>query len=76
MGLYLLIHQHRLRLLQSIERIGRLRVARLVWVDEEGFDAVAFLDVGLGNAWVEVEHGVRVEFEGFEDTVDFGVLDG
>lgn len=73
---YLLIHEHRLCLLESIERIGSLRVARLVRVNEERFHAVAFLDVGFGHAWFEVEHGIRIEFEGFEDAVYFGILNG
>ena len=71
---YLLIHKHGLCLLKPVKGIGCLWIACLIWMDEEGFDAVAFLDVGFGHARFEVEDGVRVEFEGFNDAVDFGIL--
>ena len=73
---YLLIHEDRLSLFESIKCIRGLRVARFVRVDQERFHAIAFLDVGFGHAGFQVEHGVRVEFEGFEDAVDFRILYG
>ena len=44
-------------------------------MDEERFNAVAFLDIGFGHARLEVEDGIGVELEGFENAVDFCVLD-
>jgi hypothetical protein len=44
-------------------------------MDEEGFHAVAFLDVVVGYTGLQVEDGIRVKTEGFEDAVDFGVLE-
>lgn len=43
-------------------------------MDEEGFFAVGFLDVFVGHARLEIEDIVGVGAEGFEDAVDFGVL--
>ena len=43
-------------------------------MDEEGFHAIAFLDVVVGYTGLQVEDGIGVETEGFEDAVDFGVL--
>jgi hypothetical protein len=43
-------------------------------MDEEGFHAVAFLDVIVGYTWLKVEDGIGIQTEGFEDAVDFCVL--
>ena len=43
-------------------------------MDKKRFYAVAFLDIGFRHAWLEVEDCIGIEFEGFEDAVDFGVL--
>jgi hypothetical protein len=43
-------------------------------MDEQRFRAVAFLDVGLATAGLEIEDRVGVKLEGFEDAIDFGVL--
>jgi len=56
----LLVHELGLRLLQPVEGVGRLGVAGLVRVDEEGFFAVADLDVGFGDAGIEVQDGIAV----------------
>lgn len=60
--------------LEAVEGFGGLGVGRFVRVDEEGFGAVSFLDVGFGDAGLEVEHRVGVELEDGEDAVDFAVL--
>lgn len=43
-------------------------------MDEQRFCSVDFLDVGIGYTWLEVEHGVGIEAEGAQDTIDFGIL--
>jgi hypothetical protein len=43
-------------------------------MDEEGFHAVAFLDVVVGDTGLQVEDGIGIQTEGFEDAVDFSVL--
>ena len=43
-------------------------------MDEEGLFAVGDLDVTFGNSGEEVEDGVGVEANGFEDAIDLGVL--
>jgi hypothetical protein len=57
----LLVHEFCLCFFETVEGVRGLRVARLVRVDQEGFDAVAFLDVGFGDARLEVEDGVAVK---------------
>jgi hypothetical protein len=44
-------------------------------MDEEGFFAVGLFDVFVWHAGLEVEDVVGVGAEGFQDAVDFGVLD-
>ena len=61
--------------LEAVEGFGGFGVGRFVRVDEEGFGAVGFLDVGFGDAGLEVEDGVGVELEDGEDAVDFAVLE-
>lgn len=70
----LFIHKFGLRFLEAVEGVGRLWILGLVGMDQEGFGAVTFLDVGVGNAGLEVEHSVCVETEGFQDTCDLGIL--
>jgi hypothetical protein len=43
-------------------------------MDEEGFHAVAFFDVVIWDTGLEVEDGIGIQTEGFEDAIDFGVL--
>lgn len=43
-------------------------------MDQERLLAVAFDDVAFGDAGEDVEDFVGVELEGFENTVDLGVL--
>lgn len=59
---------------QAVEGVRRRWVGGFVGVDEEGLCAVAFLDVGFSAAGLEIEDGVSVEAEGFEDAVYLGVL--
>src|SRR3569833_77131 len=54
----LLIHQLRLRLLEPVEGVGRLRVLGLVRVDQERLLAVRVLDVQLGHARLQTEHRI------------------
>lgn len=56
----LLIHEFGLRFLEAVEGIGCARVGRLVRMDQEGFGAVAFLNVGFWDAGLEVEHCVAI----------------
>lgn len=71
----LLVEEGLLGFCETVEGVGCGRVGGFVGMDEEGFGAVAFLDVGFGASGLEVEDGVGVETEGFEDAVNFGVLD-
>lgn len=64
----------RLCLLETIEGGRGEGVGGLVGVDEEGEFSVLNLDLSVWDAGLEVQDGVGVEFEGFEDAVDLGVL--
>lgn len=44
-------------------------------MDQQGFLAVDGFYLGGRDAWLQVEDGVGVEFEGVHYSVDFGVLD-
>jgi hypothetical protein len=57
-----------LRFLQAVEGIGREGVFGLVRMDEQGFGAVDFLDVGFGDTWLEAEDCVGVETEDVADS--------
>jgi hypothetical protein len=50
----LLVHQLRLRFLESVKGIGSEWILRLVRMDQEGFYAVAFLDVGFWNSGLQI----------------------
>jgi hypothetical protein len=50
----LLVHQLRLRFLEPVEGIGRKRIFRFVRMDQEGFDPVAFLDVGFWDSGLQI----------------------
>lgn len=63
-----------MRLLEAVEGGWGERVGGLVRVDEEGEFSVLDLYLAVRDAGLEVQDGVGVEFEGFEDAVDFGVL--
>jgi len=54
----LLVHELRLRLAEAVKCVGGAGVLGLVRVDEEGLFAVAELDVGFGDAGVEIEDRV------------------
>ena len=58
----LLVHELRLSFLQPVERIGCLGVLGLIRMDQEGFDAIAFLDVGLGHTGLEVENCIALNW--------------
>lgn len=64
-----------LRFLEAVEGGGGEGVGGLVRVDEEGEFAVLDFDLGVRDARLEIEDGVGVEFEGFEDAVNFGILE-
>lgn len=74
-GAVLLVHELRLRLLEPVKGVGRLRVPRLVRVDEQRLFAVRVLDVRIGHTWVQVQYGVGVKPERLEDTVDLCILE-
>lgn len=57
-----------------VEGVGGKGVFGFVWMDEEGFFVIEVFDVGFGGVGFQVEDGVGVQVEGFEDVVDFGVL--
>jgi hypothetical protein len=57
-----------LRFLQAVEGVGREGVFGFVGMDEEGFGAVDFFDVGFGNAWLQAEDCVGVEAEDIADS--------
>lgn len=67
-GAEFLVEEHGLRFLEPVEGIGRERVFGLVRMDEEGLGAVDFLDVGLGDTWLEAEDCVGVEAEDVADS--------
>lgn len=56
-----------MRLFEPVEGFGGAGVGRLVGVDEEGFGAVAFLDVGFGDTGLQVQDPVGVVAEDAED---------
>jgi hypothetical protein len=51
------------RFLEAVECVGRFGILGLVWMDEEGFLAVGFYDVGFGDARLQVQDRVGVEAE-------------
>lgn len=57
-----------MRFLEAVEGIWREGVLGLVRMDEEGFGAVDFLDVGFGDTWLETKDGVGIEAEDGADT--------
>ena len=59
---------------EAVERFRGMGVGRLVRMDQERLFAVLDLDVRVGHAGLEIEHGVGIEAEGGEDTFDLGVL--
>lgn len=44
-------------------------------MDEEGFLAVGDFDLGLWDTGLKVEHCVGIEPKGFEDSINFGILE-
>lgn len=63
-----------LRLFQPVEGGWGRGIGGFVRVDEEGQFSVLDLYGGVGDPGLEVQDGVGVELEGFEDAVNFGVL--
>jgi hypothetical protein len=57
-----------LRFLETVEGIWREGVLGLVRMDEEGFGAVDFFDVGFWDTWLEAEDCVGIEAEDGTDT--------
>jgi hypothetical protein len=70
----LLVKQFGRGFFEPVKGVGGERVGGLVRVYEQGFLAICDFDVGFRDAGLEVEDGVGVELEGFEDAVYFGIL--
>jgi len=70
----LFVEKELVRFCEAVEGVGGGGVGCFVGMDEQGFLAVHFYDVGGGETGLDVEDGVGVEAEGFEDAVYFGVL--
>jgi hypothetical protein len=43
-------------------------------MDQQRFLAVDGFDVGVWNTRLEVKYGICIEAEGFEDTINFSIL--
>lgn len=69
----LLVHQHVLRLLEPVKGVGRLRVGRLVRMDQQRDAPVLRFDVGFGHAGLEVEDGIAVVGPGVGGFVSFSL---
>jgi hypothetical protein len=55
-----LVHELSLRFLEPVECIWGLWVLGFVGMDEEGLDAIAFLDIGFGDTWLEIEDCIGI----------------
>lgn len=65
----LLVHKLCLGFLEAVEGVGCERVLCFIGMNEERFLAVGDLDVGFGDAWLQVEDGVAVEMGQCEVTI-------
>jgi hypothetical protein len=54
----LLVHELRLRFLEPIKGIWREWVLRLVRMDQQGFDAVAFFDVRFWDSGLQIKNSI------------------
>ena len=70
-ALLLLVHQIPVGLPEGLERVRCFRMRALVGVDREGDFPVGPRDVFRVDVKAQVEHFVRVEFEGAQDPHDF-----
>jgi hypothetical protein len=75
----LLVHQLRLRLLESVKGLGRERVPGFVRVDQQRFLPVYVLDVGFGHARLQAKDGVAApdaQVSKFDQDGERGEMEG